>query len=192
MTRTAALMTAALLGVAGLTTFEVAPASAGELTGSDVYGMQVPYIRSGMVQDSYVPVGRRYRVPSQGYVVAPDPGYDEPLPGSLKDGPVYGVAPDPYIGQDEAYSQEPPPPPPGRCISGPQIERMLVRQGWRDFSGPQKGVDVVGLTARRPNGLTYRLKLDRCTGVILQAYLMDQPDRTRTYSYGNDGSVPGY
>ena len=45
--------------------------------------------------------------------------------------------------------------------------------------------DVVGVTASRPNGLTYRLKIDKCSGVILAANLLDQQD----YDTGATASV---
>lgn len=72
-----------------------------------------------------------------------------------------------------------------RCLGRWQIEESLVQQGWRDFRGLELAPDVVGVTASRPNGLTYRLKIDKCSGVILAANLLDQQDRT----YGATASV---
>ena len=104
----------------------------------------------------------------------------------------YAVAP--Y--QDD-YVDEQPLPYASRshCLRSGEVENALVRQGWRNFRAPEKGVDVVGLTASRPNGLTYRLKLDRCTGVIIAAYLLDQkkPHRKRNRNiYSSTYYVPSY
>ena len=72
-----------------------------------------------------------------------------------------------------------------RCLGRWQIEESLVQQGWRDFRGLELAPDVVGVTASRPNGLTYRLKIDKCSGVILAANLLDQQD----YDTGATASV---
>ena len=154
--------------------------------GDAAYGMPVPFVQGEIADDAIVPVGQRYRV------VRPAPIYQAPAYengyGNGQDY-TYGQYPDPQ----GAYAQEPlPPRPNGRCLGPSQIENMLAAQGWRRFVNPQRGVDVVGLTASRPNGLTYRLKLDRCTGVILQANLLDQPDTRRNYGYNPDAPPPGY
>ena len=174
----AAVAVAIGFGAAGM-------AAAADL-GDNSYGMQVPYVQSDMGDTGYQPAAhrRRYLAPQPGYV---DQGYGQPQDDTQ--GYVQPVYPDPQ--QQNVYIQEPlPPQPGGRCLQGRQIETMLGRQGWREFSNPQRGVDVVGLTARRPNGLTYSLKLDRCTGVIIQTYLLDQPQRQQAYQ--QDGQTPGY
>jgi hypothetical protein len=175
-----AVVTAAVL------IFAAGSATAADFGDESGYGMQVPYIQGELAGGSTVLVGRHYRVPPPAYY--PPPAYDQ------NGGPDYtqsfGQYPD---SQDGAYAQEPlPPRPNGQCLQSWQIERMLSGQGWRGFVNSQKGVDVVGLTARRPNGLTYRLKLDRCTGVIIQANLLDQPDTRRSYTYNPDVPPPGY
>ena len=150
------------------------------------YGMQVPYVQSDMGDTGYQPAAHRRRY------LAPPPVYLDNGDGQPQDftqGYAQPLYPDQQ--QQDVYIQEPlPPQPNGRCLQGRQIENLLGRQGWREFSNPQRGVDVVGLTARRPNGLTYRLKLDRCTGVIIQTYLLDQPQRQQAYA--PDGQTPGY
>lgn len=173
-----------LAAVIGLAT--AGPALAADLGDGAAYGMQVPYVQSDMGGTGYQPVAHRRR-----YLTAP-PGYaDNGYGAAPDDSPGYGQAPYPDPQPQDVYSQEPlPPQPGGQCLQGRQIETLLGRQGWRDFSNPQRGVDVVGLTAQRPNGLTYRLKLDRCTGVIIQTYLLDQPQRQQAYA--PDGQVPGY
>jgi len=153
-----------------------AAAAAGDF-GDSTYGLQAPYIQEDLGADQPVAVAHRYRVPPRVYYPPADYQQDN------------GQYPD----QQGAYLQEPlPPRPNGQCLQSWQIERMLSAQGWRSFVNPQRGVDVVGLTASRPNGLTYRLKLDRCTGVIIQANLLDQPDTRRSYSYNPDAPPPGY
>ena len=168
---------AAAVGMSlGLAAFAGA-ASAADF-GDSTYGLQVPYIQGDVGDDQPVLVGHRTRIIQ--------PQYDDPSAD-------YQQSYNQYPDQQGAYLQEPlPPRPNGRCLQSSQIERMLANQGWRRFVNPQRGVDVVGLTASRPNGLTYRLKLDRCTGVILQANLLDQPDTRRSYSYNPDAPPPGY
>jgi hypothetical protein len=141
--------------------------------GDSTYGLQVPYIEGDMGDVQVEPAGHRTRIAQPQFY-------------------------DPSVDYQQGYAQYPdreplPPRPNGQCLASNQIERMLAAQGWRSFVNPKRGVDVVGLTASRPNGLTYRLKLDRCTGVILQANLLDQPDtRRRSYSYDPNVPVPGY
>jgi hypothetical protein len=161
------------IALAGLT-----GAAAAADFGDSSYGFEVPSIQGDLAGDQPVLIGHRTRI-FQPQVYDPQADYQQ------------GDAT--YSDQPGIYLQEPlPPRPNGQCLASNQIERMLSRQGWRDFVNPKRGVDVVGLTASRPNGLTYRLKLDRCTGVILQANLLDQPDTRRSYSANRDGLVPGY
>ena len=172
-------------------------ASGADLGGpADDYGMTVPHVRSDMAYEGYAPVGLRHKIRRPSYGASSPGDYGNGYPGYVQDDPMnysrIGEPSDVYP-PDSADLNEPLPPRPGHCLAALQIQNLLMRQGWRDFSGPQNGVDVVGLTARRPNGLTYRLKLDRCTGILIQSYLLDQPDRQRTYSdYGQDGQPPGY
>lgn len=106
------------------------------------------------------------------------------------DDPAYAVAPYP-----DDYVEEAPLPyvARGHCLRPGEVEQALIDQGWRNFRAPEKGVDVVGLTASRPNGLTYRLKLDRCTGVIIAAHLLDQDKRRKRHAPIYSSSyVPAY
>ena len=79
----------------------------------------------------------------------------------------------------------------GRCMQRWQIEDTLSRQGWKRFQGLELDPDVVGVTATRPNGLVYRLKIDRCSGIIISAYLLDQPDRRNVYT-SQSNYAPSY
>ncbi|MEZ5925585.1 MAG: hypothetical protein R3D57_14485 [Hyphomicrobiaceae bacterium] len=78
----------------------------------------------------------------------------------------------------------------GTCLTRRGLRANLINQGWRDLRGVAADPDVVGVTASRPNGLVYRLKIDRCSGVILAAYLLDQ-GAGEAYAYGTQ-DVPSY
>lgn len=78
----------------------------------------------------------------------------------------------------------------GECLSRRGLRANLINQGWRDLRGIAADPDVVGLTASRPNGLVYRLKIDRCSGVIIAAYLVDQ-GANGAYADGSE-DVPSY
>ena len=191
------LFLAVAAGAATLLAGTAGFAAAADFGGEPAYGMQVPYLQSDVSSESYARVRHRYRIRPP-MPIYDAPVYDNGYGGNGQDPylqpppQVYGQLPYPDE-QVDVYAQEPlPPRPGGQCLQSWQIQNMLARQGWRDFSNPQKGVDVVGLTARRPNRLTYRLKLDRCTGVIIQAYLLDQPDTRRSYGYNPDAPPPGY
>jgi hypothetical protein len=79
----------------------------------------------------------------------------------------------------------------GDCLTRHALRANLFNQGWRDFRGIEPDPDVVGLTATRPNGLVYRLKIDRCSGVIIAAFLLDQGGNGNAYAYESQ-DVPGY
>ena len=79
----------------------------------------------------------------------------------------------------------------GGCLSRRGLRANLINQGWRDMRGVAADPDVIGLTASRPNGLVYRLKIDRCSGVILAAYLLDQGGNGGAYAYGSQ-DAPSY
>jgi hypothetical protein len=71
---------------------------------------------------------------------------------------------------------------PGNCASHHDIRRDLVEQGWNEFHDLElRGASAL-IEARRPNGQLYQLKIDRCSGEILQAQRLG--DR-RPYAYRN-------
>lgn len=78
----------------------------------------------------------------------------------------------------------------GDCLTRRGLRANLINQGWRDLRGIAADPDVVGLTASRPNGLVYRLKIDRCSGVIIAAYLVDQGGNG-AYAYDSQ-DTPSY
>ena len=96
-----------------------------------------------------------------------------PPQGSLKD--------DDRIPYAAPYQQRAPAP---HClVANGEVRSHLTRQGWSDFRGIEiyRGLAVVD--ARRPDGLFYRLQVDRCSGVIVSAVLIEErrsypPDRS--------------
>lgn len=57
----------------------------------------------------------------------------------------------------------------GDCRAPRQIRRRLKRQGWWDFHGLRRVGKDFAVRARRPNGTVYQLRLERCTGRVLEA-----------------------
>lgn len=55
------------------------------------------------------------------------------------------------------------------CTPRHVIRDRLFRQGWNDFREIDVRWRVAVVEARRPNGLPYRLKIDRCTGDVVSA-----------------------
>lgn len=107
-----------------------------------------------------------------------DNQYDQNDPNEPND--VYDPAYDAAAGNDEVVDAE--------CVSKRTIRVRLKEQGWKRFHGLAMNADTIGITASRPNGLVYRLKLDRCSGVIMASFLLDQPaHRTASRKYRNYG-----
>ncbi len=55
------------------------------------------------------------------------------------------------------------------CISPDQIHKRLRAQGWWDFGALSKQDNEFRVEARRPNGVGYVLRIDNCSGRILDA-----------------------
>ena len=72
------------------------------------------------------------------------------------------------------------------CLSKGEIRYRLKEHGWQDFQDVEFRDETAVVTARRPDGLVYRLDVDRCSGVIVQARLLDEGRRWR------QGARPGY
>lgn len=58
------------------------------------------------------------------------------------------------------------------CVPRHVVRRRLIARGWRDFRRMRVRRRAVRVLASRPNGMVYRLRIDRCTGVILNARLL--------------------
>ena len=72
------------------------------------------------------------------------------------------------------------------CLSQGEIRYRLKEHGWQDFQEIDLRAETAAVTARRPDGLLYRLEVDRCSGVIVQARLLEEPRGWR------QGARPGY
>jgi len=82
----------------------------------------------------------------------------------------YGYGYDvPHGGRDRArpYDWQMP-----RCLGPRQIQRRLRRHGWRDFHVVDVRKHALIVKAKRRGGPRFRLKIDRCNGVILKAKLI--------------------
>jgi hypothetical protein len=116
-----------------------------------------------------------------------EPRYVEPRyvePGPVYQAPRYER---PYAHQDEQPPRDrygylkPINPPHYRqghatapaCVHHSEIRRALVGEGWRDFQDLEFRGEVAVVRARRPNGQLYSLKVDRCTGEIVNARPLD-------------------
>lgn len=55
------------------------------------------------------------------------------------------------------------------CQPPAQIHGRLKRQGWWDFHRLRRSGDHFVVRARRPNGTAYELRLDGCSGRVLEA-----------------------
>ena len=71
--------------------------------------------------------------------------------------------------------------PGGSCASHHEIRRDLTEQGWSEFTDIElRGASAL-IEARRPNGNLYQLKIDRCSGEILNAQRLG--DQRRPYAW---------
>ncbi len=69
------------------------------------------------------------------------------------------------------------------CTPRHVIRDRLFRQGWQDFREIDVRREVAVVEARRPNGLPYRLKIDRCSGDVVSAHPL-APAPGGPYAYG--------
>ncbi len=76
------------------------------------------------------------------------------------------------------------------CAPRREVRRQLIRDGWSDFAEVELRDQVAVVTARRPNGEAYRLKIDRCSGQIVDA----KPFRgyAQAYDWRRRGAHPNY
>jgi hypothetical protein len=105
--------------------------------------------------------------------------YDDPRYSDIYRHP----APPPPVYREEHYVPPPPAPPPRRyghdvrpsgCTPQHVIRDRLESRGWHDFHDPQVRGDVVHIRARRHSGREFDLTVDRCTGEVLGAELIDR------------------
>lgn len=128
--------------------------------------------------------------------------------GSAYEDPRYRdlYAPEPprvYRFEPRPYAAVPPPPAPiyrgedrfagwgprpdwrygNGCLPRREITERLVDQGWRDFHDLDLTRPAARVSARRPNGDLFRLKVDRCNGEILRADVIDERHGPGPYAW---------
>jgi hypothetical protein len=60
------------------------------------------------------------------------------------------------------------------CIPREEIRRGLIEEGWYAFRDLEIRGDVALVRARRPNGDVYDLKVDRCSGEVVHARVIER------------------
>ncbi len=172
----ASLLTAGVLAAAVM-------AGAGRATAADLdYGRVPPPDRYSSAyedpryRDIYGAEPRNYSHEQRYYKVQP-PHYGHPVPPA----PVYrDHAPPPrhYSEGPDAWRYG------NGCISKDEAKRRLTGEGWRDFHDLELRQNVAKIKARRPNGDLYDLKIDRCTGEIVNAQPLERAG-PGPYAYEN-------
>ena len=149
------VMAAALVGLPGL-----APAA------------DLDYSMKDSNPEPYAPYYYHRDVPRQGEYYeerrTEERRYSEPRPVDPPYVDRYGYrdAPPRYSNYDA--------PPARACLSKGDIRYRLKEHGWQDFQDLDFRGDTAVVTARRPDGMLYKLEVDRCSGVIVQARLIDE------------------
>lgn len=59
------------------------------------------------------------------------------------------------------------------CTPREEIRRHLISGGWRDFRDLALEGNLAVIGARRPDGRPFELRLDRCTGVVVNVRPLD-------------------
>lgn len=60
------------------------------------------------------------------------------------------------------------------CLPREEVRRRLTGEGWRDFHDLELRNGFARIKARRPSGDLYDLKVDRCTGEIVKADIIQR------------------
>lgn len=98
-------------------------------------------------------------------------GYLEPMPG-----------PSIYRDHDRRYAR-----PGSTCTPRREVRRNLAEQGWSDFQEAEVQGDSAIVRARRPSGHQFELRIDRCSGDVIEARPLGGSERH--YSWRDR---PGY
>jgi hypothetical protein len=117
--------------------------------------------------DIFGPPPHRARAPyveEDDDIVERDVDHDRPRLGTYHDREVYD---DKRIITRRRYSYAVPTAP--ACAPRAEIRDRLLRDGWHAFAELDVRDRVAIIEARRPNGLPYRLKIDRCSGDIVSS-----------------------
>lgn len=117
-----------------------------------------------------------------------DPRYSDIYRHPAPPPPRYAAPyPPPPVYREQRYTGPQPPPPhyvpdqrpryEGRyhdeCLPQQTIRARLEHRGWFDFHDPKAAGNLVHIRARRSNGQLYDLTVDRCSGQVLGAELID-------------------
>lgn len=108
---------------------------------------------------------------------------DRPLAGAYQEREVYD---DKRIITRRHYSYAEPAVP--ACAPRAEIRDRLLRDGWHSFEELDVRHRVAVVEARRPNGLPYRLTIDRCSGNVVSA----EPLAPVPYAYRQRRYEPYY
>jgi hypothetical protein len=137
-------------------------ASAGLASAADLYSPYAePYRQGSPYEDPRY--GDIYRQPGPAPYAAPyrepygsprPPGYLEPFSSPrFGGGPTY---------PDHSYYNN-------GCVPRQEVKDRLLRQGWHAFTDLELRGEVAFVRARRPNGRTFELQVDRCSGNVIEA-----------------------
>ncbi|MCB1549431.1 MAG: hypothetical protein KDJ41_16625 [Hyphomicrobiaceae bacterium] len=169
-----------LVLAAGMLLAAVCVAGASSAHAADIYGSDPAY-RDGSPYDD----------PRYGQIYGPPtaprgPAYGAPPyappPYAYKDPPeTYPEAPRRYTYAEPRYPGEPSPYTRSHCVPREVIRRELVRRGWHDFQDLELRPRVAVLQARQRSGAVYRIVVDRCTGEVVRARMIEPPYRPRDY-----------
>jgi hypothetical protein len=166
-------MTIRLCVAAGVAAISVAAAS--PAMAADLYGPAAPYD-----EQRY---GEAYRYS------APPPRYAEPYPNAYRP---------PYRGERESGDYLAPMQPPGfggahpsrtdpryadRCAPRALIREQLHRQGWRTIEDVEIADGFVFLRAQDWRGNVFDVRLDRCSGRVLQTRLIERQPPPPAYAW---------
>lgn len=129
------------------------------------------------------------RIPSDRYGAYDDPRYRDLYgPSARHEPPYYRPAPpaplppatvyrEPgiYGPEPRRYSQAPDDwRDRNGCLPREEVRRRLVEDGWRDFHDLEVRTSHARVRARRPNGDVFDLKVDRCSGEVVDAQLLQR------------------
>lgn len=76
------------------------------------------------------------------------------------------------------------------CVPRDEARRELMRDGWSDFHDVEIRNEFAFMTARRPNGQLYRLKVDRCDGQVVTARRVEK--EADTFAWRRREVYPSY
>lgn len=110
--------------------------------------------------------------------------YAEPSPPRYGYTPVHPVPPAYVYRDNQRYAEYDRP---GldrhRCLPREILKDRLISEGWRDFQELELRGGVARIHARRPNGDLYALKVDRCSGEIINSHFIGRGGRIGPYAY---------